>query len=163
MMKYRRFFAAVIGWLLCIAAVGMFIFPWSGKKQSPYAERDKDGNIMIKAESLFKDKVSFIRIEEESRIELLAILGENGEIRIAFGACQSCNGSPYAYYTQKGDRLICNNCGASLPISELGEPGGGCHPIMIPEELIHKTEEGLVLETDGIMEYEKYFEKVIAH
>ncbi len=162
-MKNKWISTALIGQLMCITAFLMILFPWYEKKQVPYAELDKEGNIVVTAGSLSKDKVSFIYISEESKIELLALLDKNGEIRIAFGACQSCNGSPYAYYIQEDSHLICNNCGASLPVSEIGEPGSGCHPIMIPDELIQKTKEGIVLDMEGIMEYERYFEKVIPH
>lgn len=151
------------GMIVSMAIMGMFIFPIFGKKQNPYAEKDEKGNIVIKADSLSREKVSFIRIDKDSKIEILAILGDDGEIKIALGACQACGGSPYAYYIQEDDVLICNNCGLALPLSEIGEAGSGCHPIQIPDLIITKTEEGLLLNTEEIMKYEPLFEKVIAH
>ena len=162
-MNNSRISAVISSLMICIAAFGMFLFPGFGKKQDPYAGRDKDGNIVIKAEDLSSEKVSFIRIAKDSKIELLAILDEDGEVKISLGTCQSCNGSPYAYYVQKGNRLICNNCGQAFPLSEIGKKGGGCHPILIPEEIVTKTEDGITLDTEAVMEYEKLFEKVIAH
>ena len=152
-----------IGMIVSMAVMGMFIFPKFGKKQNPYAGKDENGNIVIKADSLSAEKVSFLHIDKDSKIEILAILGDEGEIRIALGACQACGGSPYAYYIQKDDNLICNNCGLALPLSEIGEAGSGCHPIQIPEKIITKTEEDLVLNTEEIMKFETLFEKVIAH
>lgn len=152
-----------IGIIVSMAVMGMFIFPIFGKKPNPYVERDEKGNIVIKAAGLSTEKVSFIHIDEDSKIEILAVLGDDDEIKIALGACQACGGSPYAYYIQKDDNLICNNCGLALPLSEIGEAGSGCHPIQIPEKIITKTEEELVLNTEEIMKFETLFEKVIAH
>lgn len=151
------------GLMLSMAFAWMSLFPWFGKKEDPFPPRDENGNIVISAEGLSRDKVSFIRIAEDSKIELLAILDADGEIKIALGACQSCGGSPYAYYVQQGDRLICNNCGLSFPLSEIGEAGSGCHPIRIPEKIITGTDDGLLLDTEALLEYEVLFENVIEH
>ena len=66
---------------------------------SAYAEQDGDGNVVIRKSALYADQVSFIRIAEDSNIELLARLGDDGGISVALGTCQSCNGSPRAYNT----------------------------------------------------------------
>ena len=73
------------------------------------AELNEDGDLMIYADRLSSDKVSFIRVSENSRIELLARIGDDGAVKAALGTCQSCNGSPGAYYTQEGSELQCNN------------------------------------------------------
>ena len=92
---------------------------------SVYAEQDGDGNIVIRRSDLSSEQVSFIRVAESSNIELLARLGDDGGISVALGTCQSCNGSPRAYYTQDGDLLTCNNCGLTFPLSVLDTPGIG--------------------------------------
>ena len=122
-----------------------------------------DKDLLIKKTELSTEKVSFIRPIEGSKIELLARIGDDGEIKIVLGTCQSCNGAPGAYYTQKGDQLKCNNCGLTFPLNVLDSPGGGCHPIMPDESVFTKTEEGIIIHTDPLAGYEELFSKVAEH
>ena len=121
------------------------------------------GDLLIKKSELSKEKVSFVRPIEGSKIELLARIGDEGEIKIALGTCRSCNGAPGAYYTQKGDWLQCNNCELTFPLNVLDSPGGGCHPIMPDESVFTKTEEGIIIHTDLLAGYEELFSKVAEH
>lgn len=127
------------------------------------AETDGEGNLVIYSDRLSSDRISFIRISEDSRIELLARLGEDDKVKAALGTCQSCNGSPGAYYTQEGDELKCNNCGLTFPISVLDSPGGGCHPIMLNDEIVQYDGNNLVIDLDGLAVYEELFSKVADH
>ena len=128
-----------------------------------YAERDGEGNIVIRRSALSADQVSFIRIAEDSNIELLARLGDDGGISVALGTCQSCNGSPLAYYTQEGDVLKCNNCGLTFPLAVLDAPGGGCHPLMFSSSFVQESEEEIRLNLEALLQCESLFEKVAAH
>lgn len=127
------------------------------------AAETNEGNMVIYADRLSSDQVSFIRISEDSRIELLARLGDDGTVKAALGTCQSCNGSPGAYYTQEGNELKCNNCGLTFPISVLDSPGGGCHPIMLKEEIVRNEGNDLVIDLDGLSASEDLFSKVADH
>lgn len=118
---------------------------------------------LISTDSLRTDQVSFIRPVSGSRIELLARLGDDGKVKAALGTCQSCNGSPMAYYTQVGDLLRCNNCGQTFPLSVLDTPGGGCHPIMIDAAVLTETGDGLLVDTDMLGQYEPLFSRVAEH
>lgn len=124
---------------------------------------DEEGNLVIYADRLSAEQISFIRISEDSRIELLARSGDDGKAKAALGTCQSCNGSPGAYYTQKGSELKCNNCGLTFPISVLDTPGGGCHPIMLSEEIVRYEGNDLVIDLKGLSAYEELFSKVADH
>lgn len=118
---------------------------------------------LISTDLLRTDQVSFIRPVSGSRIELLARLGDDGKVKAALGTCQSCNGSPMAYYTQVGDLLRCNNCGQTFPLSVLDTPGGGCHPIMIDAAVLTETGDGLLVDTDLLGQYEPLFSRVAEH
>ena len=121
------------------------------------------GAFLIRTDSLRTDQVSFIRPDPGSRIELLARLGDDGKVKAALGTCQSCNGSPQAYYTQVGDLLRCNNCGQTFPLSVLDAPGGGCHPIMIDAAVLTETGDGLLVNTELLEQYEPLFSRVAEH
>ncbi len=120
-------------------------------------------NMVIYADRLSSDQVSFIRISEDSRIELLARVGNDGTVKAALGTCQSCNGSPGAYYTQEDNELKCNNCGLTFPISVLDSPGGGCHPIMLNEEIMRYEGNDLIINLDGLSAYENLFSSIEDH
>ena len=124
---------------------------------------DGNGHLIIYADKLSSKRISFIRVSDDSRIELLARVGDDGMVKAALGTCQSCNGSPRAYYTQEGDKLKCNNCGLTFPISVLDNPGGGCHPIMLDETLLQHQGNDLVMDLNGLLTYEYLFSKVADH
>ena len=128
-----------------------------------YAEQGGEGSIIIRRSALSADQVSFIRIAEDSNIELLARLGDDGGISVALGACQSCNGSLLAYYKQEGDVLKCNNCGLTFPLAVLDAPGGGCHPLMFSSSFVQESEEEIRLNLEVFLQCEYLFEKVAAH
>ena len=62
-------------------------------------------------------------------------LGSDGEIRTAFDACDVCGGEK-GYY-QRGDDLVCINCGRVFSIDSLGTSnlGGGCWPSYLSHEI----------------------------
>jgi hypothetical protein len=72
-------------------------------------------------------------------IEVLALRAPDGTVRTAFNTCQVCYNSGRGYYTQKGDYLICNNCGNRFLSSQVELVKGGCNPVPITKEL--KTED----------------------
>ena len=61
-------------------------------------------------------------------IRYFAMLDFNGEIKVAFDACEVCGGR--LGYTQQGNNVVCESCGLSFPVSNLGieNKGGGCWP-----------------------------------
>lgn len=65
----------------------------------------------------------------------------DGQIRSGFDACDVCGGAKG--YRQKGDQVVCNNCGLSFAIEDLGvqNRGGGCWPRYLSHEI---DDEGLI-------------------
>ena len=169
--KMKRYFLPVLAVLCAVAAVIVLtVVPRSGGNRvsdggqsGGYAERDDEGNVIIQSDVLSTDTISFYRLENDSAVELIAIRSEDGTPYAALGTCQSCNGSPKAYYTQEGDKLKCNNCGLTFPISVLDNPGGGCHPIMLDETLLQYQGNDLVMDLSSLLAYEYLFSKVVNH
>ena len=106
------------------------------------ANMDKDGNIIIK-ESDITDKVVYISYEYEGvTIGLLAVKDSNGNVKVVINTCQSCGGSPYAYFVQVGNKIQCQNCGNMFAIDELDNlEDGGCNPIAIKDK---KIQDGVI-------------------
>jgi uncharacterized membrane protein len=62
------------------------------------------------------------------KMEVLAVEAPDGTIRTAFNTCQSCYKSGRGYYIQKGNVLVCQNCGNRFRMSRVEVSKGGCNP-----------------------------------
>ena len=163
-MTKKRWILPGVAALMVVAAILVIaLMPGKNAGRGSLAERDKNGDIVVREKGLSSDKVAFLRVAEDSGIELLARIGEDGGVKVALGTCQSCNGSPGAYYTQEGSLLKYNNCGLTFPLSVLDSPGGGCHSVMIDPSIIRETQDGVVLDASALSQYEYLFEKVAVH
>lgn len=63
-----------------------------------------------------------------TEIELVALKDSKGNLRTTFNACQVCYSSGKGYYVQDGNYLVCQNCGNSFTIDQVGIASGGCNP-----------------------------------
>lgn len=72
-------------------------------------------------------------------MEVLALRAPDGTVRTAFNTCQVCYASGRGYYTQKGEYLVCNNCGNRFLARQVELIKGGCNPVPITKDL--KTED----------------------
>lgn len=68
-----------------------------------------------------------------TEMEVIALKDADGTIRTAFNTCQICYDSGNGYYKQEGDKLVCQNCGNSFTMDQVGETAGGCNPWPILE------------------------------
>lgn len=113
-----------------------------------------DGVLVVDAGELSED-VSFVDYDSNgTRMQLMLVKDEDGTVRGAFNTCQVCNGSPYAYFVQSGDYVICQNCKNSFPLSAIGIENSGCNPI--PMEF---TQDGdsIQIDTDYLDSYASLF------
>jgi uncharacterized membrane protein len=78
-------------------------------------------------------------------IEVLALRAPDGTIRTALNTCQVCYASGRGYYTQKGDVLVCNNCGNRFRASQVELIKGGCNPVPITNEWKTQDEDYIYL------------------
>ncbi len=106
------------------------------------ASTNSAGNIIIK-ESDITNEVVYISYEYEGvTIGLLAVKDSNGNVKVVINTCQSCGGSPYAYFVQIGDKIQCQNCGSVFAIDELDNLiEDGCNPIAIEDK---ETKDGII-------------------
>lgn len=118
---------------------------------------DKDGNIIIK-ENDITDKVVYISYEYEGvTIGLLAVKDSNENVKVVINACQSCGGSPYAYFVQVGNKIQCQNCGNMFDIDELDNlVEDGCNPIVIEDK--QTKDEIITIGTKQVKELKDKFE-----
>ena len=87
-------------------------------------------------------------------ISYFAVLGSDGEVRIAFDACDVCGG--YKGYKQVGRDIKCKNCGRVFSIDGLGtqNKGYGCWPSYLPHEIKGND---VLIKTEDILNGKKRF------
>ena len=98
------------------------------------AELDSDGNIVINEEEITEEAIHISYEYEGVTIGLIAVRNSEGKVIVVVNTCQSCGGSPYAYFVQVGNKIQCQNCGNLFAIDDLDNlTPDGCNPIGIEE------------------------------
>ena len=171
MKKYILPIIAVV--VVIIAAVVLIVVPKSGSTEQANdpkidsaantVAKASDDHVEILASQLSEDKISLFSVADDSKVELIAIKGADSKARVAFATCQSCNGSPGAYYTQSGDLLQCNSCGLTFPLSVIGEDGSGCHPIMLDDTKVKEIDDVVSIDKAYLLSLESLFKNVAEH
>ena len=93
---------------------------------------DAEGNLTIHAGRVAGEPVFIPLLAGGRRMELLAIRGGDGMVRLAFNTCQVCSGSPRAYFVQQESGVVCRNCGNFFPAEQVGIASQGCNPLAVP-------------------------------
>ena len=122
------------------------------------AELDKDGNIVINEKDITTEAVYITYEYEGVSIGLLAVRNSKGKVIVVINTCQSCGGSPYAYFVQVGNNIQCQNCGNLFAIDDLYNlTPDGCNPIGIEDR---KDKDGkIVIGTKQLNEMKDKFVK----
>ena len=101
-----------------------------------------------------KAKYFTYKTPEGITIKYFIIKSPDGVVRAAFDACDVCwpEGKGYA---QKGDFMVCRNCGKQFHTNRINEVYGGCNPA----PLTRKLENGqVVIKPDDIVKGKRYFD-----
>lgn len=110
------------------------------------------GDLMIPMEEV-SEVARFYSLEVEgTKLEVLAVKAPDGTIRTAFNTCQICYSSGRGYYTQEGDRLVCQNCGNRFQTSDVEIARGGCNPVPIFDEDKMIDEKNITISADFLTE-----------
>lgn len=125
-----------------------------GSKSEQFVEAsvNEDGDIVVEEDSISEDATFITYRVDDVNMQFIAVRASDGTVRLAFNTCQSCNPAPKAYFVQKGNNFICQNCGTSFSTDQIGVERGGCNPAIIEE----KTEEnGTIIIAKDYVEYYK--------
>ncbi|MBQ6372983.1 MAG: DUF2318 domain-containing protein [Clostridia bacterium] len=95
---------------------------------------DTSGALTIDASSLTDEPAFIDWIQGDTPMQLIALKGADGGVRLAFNTWRSCKGSPWAWFEYLGGgNLQCQNCMQLFPVGIVGtEEAFGCSPITIP-------------------------------
>ena len=94
------------------------------------------------------------KTEDSVTIRYFIIRSSDGVIRAAFDACDVCWPENKGY-SQKGDFMVCKNCGKQFPSARINEVSGGCNPA----PLHRKAENGnVIIQVSDILQGKRYFD-----
>jgi uncharacterized membrane protein len=86
-------------------------------------------------------------------IKYFVLKSSDGLIRAAFDACDVCFEAGKGY-EQKGDFMVCKNCGRRFASVRVNEVQGGCNPAPLTREI---KGDKVVLKVKDILEGKQYF------
>lgn len=86
-------------------------------------------------------------------IKYFVLKSSDGVIRAAFDACDVCFEARRGY-TQKGDFMVCNNCGRRFASVRVNEVQGGCNPAPLTREI---KGDKLIINVKDILEGKQFF------
>ena len=94
---------------------------------------DQSEGLTISAATLSGEPSFIDWTQSETPMQLIARKGSEGDVRLAFNTCQSCNGSPWAWFEYLGDGVLqCQNCMQLFSVDAVGVGGAsGCSPIPV--------------------------------
>lgn len=88
-----------------------------------------DGNLQVAVDSLGA-QVTFIDHDSNgTAMQMMLYKEDDGTVHGALNTCQVCAGSPYAYFEQEGNDVVCQNCGNHFSVNAIGDVHGGCNPV----------------------------------
>ena len=118
---------------------------------------EKGDSLTIKTDDLSED-AAFYPIEVDgTEMEVIAVKDAEGIVRTAFNTCQICYDSGNGYYKQEGDKLVCQNCGNSFAMDQVGETAGGCNPYPILDDDKTATEDEIQISYEFLKESSDIF------
>lgn len=121
------------------------------------ATLDEDGHIIIDKSNITSEATYISYDVDTVTIGLLAVRDSNGNVKVVVNTCQSCGGSPHAYFVQIGNKIQCQNCGNLFAIDELDNlEDDGCNPIAIEEK--EEKEEIIIIGTKQFDDLKSKFE-----
>lgn len=122
--------------LVLLAAATVFAFGFPGLRGHETV-RPVNGAITIPVAGVSDGKAHFYRYPDGGKeMKFFLVKGKDGGIRVAFDACDVCFREKKGY-DQKGDSMVCKNCGMKFAIGRLGPHAvGGCNPSYLPHRQV---------------------------
>ena len=93
------------------------------------------------------------KTQDKITIKYFIVKSSDGVIRAAFDACDVCWPEGKGYQ-QKGDYMVCRNCGRRFASVKVNELQGGCNPAPLSRQI---AGDKLVIKVKDILDGQKYF------
>jgi uncharacterized membrane protein len=137
-------------WALILG--GFLFFPPQGKGAPPVVPVTE---VSYPVKTFQDGEAKFYEYKSPSgtRIKYFIIKSSDGVIRAAFDACDVCWPEGKGYM-QKGDYMVCRNCGRRFASVKVNVITGGCNPGALQRALVGDK---LVIKVKDIVDGQKYF------
>lgn len=134
---------------LLILAAALLLLTGCGKQEAATSQAISEGGALEISRSELSTSIKIYSFTVDGlQMEVLAAKDEDGTVRTAFNTCQVCNGSPKAYFEEKGDSVVCQNCGNAFGRKDVGVLSGGCNPYPIFADIRDDTADTVRLSYD---------------
>lgn len=132
--------------IISVIVITFLLIAGCGNKTTGSVVVSTSDFVKISLSDLSKNAKFYTFEDNGVKIKYFAVLGSDGKPRTAFDACDVCGG--YKGYQQKGNDIVCRNCGRVFRIDSLGtkNKGYGCWPSYLPHEI--KGNEMFIKKTD---------------
>ena len=122
--------------LVTLAVIMMALSSCASKSEA--AEVNPEAAGLTFDASTLTGEPTFIDAESDGVAMQLIALKVGDEVRLAFNTCQSCQGSPWAWFEYLGNgRLQCQNCLQIFGLEVVGTKDAiGCCPITITDFVV---------------------------
>ena len=113
--------------VLCLTLAASLAACGADETEQPALRID---TVALGAEPTFVDHT-----QEGVAMQLIAVKDADNAVRLAFNTCQTCGGSPYAWFEYIGDdTLQCQSCGQTFRTATVGTAkAAGCNPVTISD------------------------------
>ncbi len=117
--------------ILIVSILVLSVFAGCGKNDAISVNKlpeASDGAITFPASDFNDGTAKFYTYEADgTKIRFFILKSSDGEIRAAFDSCDVCWRADKGY-EQRGDLMICRNCGQSFKSDKINTVKGGCNP-----------------------------------
>ena len=126
---------------------------FAGTPAMPFAAEVKEVRYPVKNFQDGKARFFQHKTDDGVTIKYIVLRSSDGVIRAAFDACDVCWPEGKGYF-QKGDFMVCRNCGRSFVSVKINVLTGGCNPGALRREI---AGDQLVIKVKDILEGKRYF------
>ncbi len=152
---FKAISAVAIALTLAVIAAGIFMAIRKEQASRPqFITLEKGDNLLIPNQKI-NYGVNFFPVKYDgTKLGVIAIRDRDGTIRTAFDASELCVGSGKNYfeYDDENGEFVCQNCGKSVPSSQIGFINGEdvCYPYPVTERIRFDTIDSVVIPGESV-------------
>jgi len=152
-MKTGRRFLRIASAIMMAAIGGSLLFFTPGGEGASATNPGEQVSYPVKNFQDGKARFYQYKAGDGTIIKYFIIKSSDGVIRAAFDACDVCWPEGKGY-EQKGDYMVCRNCGKRFASIKVNEVKGGCNPAPLNRQVIGDQ---TVIKVKDILEGRQYF------
>lgn len=134
-VKRTPFVTRMRRWATSIVCLGLLLLLCCSG-QTAYPEPSREGqHVAVDVKALTPEVPAFFTYRHRGKKINFFVMKIDGKVLSFLDACMSCYPSKRGYRFEEG-RIVCRDCNAGYPVSEIEKGVGGCFPIRITGSLL---------------------------